>query len=89
MMIHLLPLYDRVIVRPSKKEESTASGIALVHRKEAMPDQGTVLAVGPKVEGVGAGDEVIFHAEGGTTFDYSGDRLVLLPQDALDAVVSP
>jgi len=41
------PLDDRVVVRPSEAEETTAGGIVLPDAAKEKPQRGVVLAVGP------------------------------------------
>ena len=43
----LQPLEDRIVVKPSDAEQTTASGLVLPDSAQEKPQQGTVLAVGP------------------------------------------
>ena len=43
----LQPLDDRIVVRPSEAEETTASGLVIPDTAKEKPQQGEVLAVGP------------------------------------------
>ena len=43
----LQPLDDRIVVRPSESEETTASGLVIPDTAKEKPQQGEVLAVGP------------------------------------------
>ena len=43
----LKPLADKVLVRPSKGEEKTKSGIVLPETAKDKPNEGEVVAVGP------------------------------------------
>jgi chaperonin GroES len=44
--VNLKPLGDRVVVKPSDKEEKTKSGILLPDTAKEKPQEGTVEAVG-------------------------------------------
>ena len=43
----LKPLGDRLVVKPSAREEMTKSGIVLPDTVKERPQEGTILAVGP------------------------------------------
>ncbi|TMC73596.1 MAG: co-chaperone GroES [Chloroflexi bacterium] len=45
--MNLKPLGDRVVIKPSEKEEKTKSGILLPDTAKEKPQEGTVEAVGP------------------------------------------
>ena len=71
----LQPLGDRVVIRPTKKEEMTKGGIVLPDTVKEKPQEGEVVAVGPgklSEEGnriameVKVGDRVIYAKYAGT-----------------------
>ena len=75
MAVKLDPLGDRVVVRPSTKEEVTKGGIVIPDTAKEKPQEGEVLAVGPgkmTEDGkripldVKVGDIVIYAKYGGT-----------------------
>src|SRR3989337_3477137 len=43
----LLPLGDRVVVKPSAREEMTKSGIVIPDTAKEKPQEGTIIAAGP------------------------------------------
>jgi len=45
--MNLKPLDDRIVVKPSEAEQTTASGLVIPDTAKEKPQQGTVLAVGP------------------------------------------
>ena len=47
MAIKLQPLADRLVVKPSQKEEMTKGGIYLPDTAKEKPQEGEVVAVGP------------------------------------------
>ena len=44
--LNIKPLADRVVVKPSKAEEKTASGIIIPDTAKEKPMQGEIVAVG-------------------------------------------
>ena len=93
----LQPLDDRIVVRPSDAEETTASGLVIPDTAKEKPQQGEVLAVGPgrRAEntgelipmGVEVGDRVVYSKYGGTEFAVDGeDLLILSSRDVLAKV---
>ena len=43
----LKPLGDRVVIKPTPREEMTKSGIVLPDTAKEKPQEGTILAAGP------------------------------------------
>src|SRR3990172_12445527 len=43
----LIPLHDRIVIRPVVQEEVLASGIVIPDTAKEKPQQGEVIAVGP------------------------------------------
>jgi chaperonin GroES len=91
----LQPLEDRVVVRPSEEEETTASGIVIPDTAKERPQEGEVIAVGPgRFEDgqripmdVKVGDKVIYSKYGGTEVKVEGDEyLVLSARDVLAVI---
>ncbi len=86
-MATLIPLGDRLIVKPEAQEEKTASGILLPDTAKEKPSEGTVVAVGSgrvldngqKVAlEVKAGDKVIYSKYGGNEVKINGEELIIL-----------
>ena len=95
--MNLQPLDDRIIVRTSEAEETTASGLVIPDTAKEKPQQGEVLAAGPgkRSENTGeripvdvkVGDIVIYSKYGGTEVSSGGeDLLVLSARDVLAIV---
>ena len=89
----LMPLGDRIVVKPRDEEESlTSSGLVIPDTAKEKPQLGDVLAVGPGEfkEGervpvdVNIGDVVFYSKYGGTEVKYNGeDYLILSSRDVL------
>ena len=95
----LQPLDDRIVVRPSESEETTASGLVIPDTAKEKPQQGEVLAVGPgrRTENTGelvpldvaVGDKVVYSKYGGTEITHDGEELLILSsRDVLAKVLS-
>ncbi len=84
----LQPLEDRIVVKPSDAEETTASGLVLPDSAQEKPQQGEVLAVGPGRRSdqtgdlipvdVTVGDIVVYSKYGGTEITVDGDDVLIL-----------
>ena len=90
----LKPLDDRIVVKPSEAEQTTASGLVIPDTAKEKPQQGEVLAVGPgrRSEQTGevipldvkVGDKVVYSKYGGTEITVDGaDVLILNGRDVL------
>jgi chaperonin GroES len=87
MAVKLDPLGDRVVVRPSSKEEVTKGGIVIPDTAKEKPQEGQVVAVGPgkmTEEGkrippdVKVGDIVVYAKYGGTEIKEGDEELIIL-----------
>ena len=95
--MNLQPLDDRIVVRPTESEETTASGLVIPDTAKEKPQQGEVLAVGPgrRADNTGeiipldlkVGDKVVYSKYGGTEITIDGeDLLILTGRDVLAKV---
>ncbi len=87
MAIKLQPLADRLVVKPTEREEVTKGGIVLPDTVKEKPQEGKVLAVGPGrlsddgkriAMDVKVGDTVIYAKYGGTEIKIEDEELVIL-----------
>ena len=93
---NLQPLDDRIVVKPSEEEETTASGIVIPDTAKERPQEGEVIAVGPgRFEDgsripmdVKAGDKVIYSKYGGTEVKVEGEEYLILSARDVLAVLS-
>ena len=86
--MNLQPLDDRIVVRPSEAEQTTASGLVIPDTAKEKPQQGEVLAVGPgrRADTTGeiipldvkVGDIVVYSKYGGTEITEGGEDLLIL-----------
>jgi len=93
----LKPLDDRIVVKPSEAEQTTASGLVIPDTAKEKPQQGEVLAVGPgrwsDSEGkhftldVKVGNTVLYSKYGGTEVTIDGNDLLILTSRDVLAIV--
>jgi chaperonin GroES len=93
----LRPLEDRVVIRPTGREEMTKSGIVLPDTAKEKPQEGTVLAVGPgKILDDGKrgqidvkeGQKVLFAKYAGTEFKLEDEELLIVSAKDILAIVA-
>ncbi len=91
------PVGDRVVVKPSGKEEVTKSGIVIPDTAKEKPQEGEVIAVGAGklldsgergAMEVKVGDRVLFAKYGGTEFKLEGEDLLVLRESDILAILS-
>ncbi len=87
MAIKLEPLADRLVVKPTEREEVTKGGIVLPDTAKEKPQEGEVLAVGPGrlsddgkriAMDVKVGDIVLYAKYGGTEIKVDEEELIIL-----------
>ena len=92
----LRPLGDRVVIKPTPREEMTKSGIVLPDTAKEKPQEGEVLAVGPgktlddgsrEAMDVSVGQKVLYAKYAGTEFKVDSDELLIVSQKDILAVV--
>ncbi len=92
----LRPLGDRVVVKPTAREEMTKSGIVLPDTVKEKPQEGTVIAVGPgrtlddgKREAIDVkeGQKVLYAKYAGTEFKIDDEELLIVSQKDILAIV--
>jgi chaperonin GroES len=91
------PVGDRVVVKPSGKEEVTKSGIVIPDTAKEKPQEGEVIAVGAGklldsgergAMEVKVGDKVLFAKYGGTEFKLDGEDLLVLRESDILAILT-
>jgi chaperonin GroES len=92
----LKPLCDRLVVKPTPREEMTKSGIVLPDTAKERPQEGTITAVGPgrtlddgkrEEMDVQVGQKVLFQKYAGTEFKLDDEELLILSQKDILAVI--
>jgi chaperonin GroES len=85
----LVPLHDRIVIRPVVQEEVLASGIVIPDTAKEKPQQGTVIAAGPgrlddngkRVQmDVKVGDRVLYAKYTGQEVKIDQEELIVLAE---------
>ena len=94
--IKVKPLGDRVLVKQSDAEETTAGGIVLPDSAQEKPQRGVIKAVGPGklldsgergALSVKVGNEVFYGKYSGTEVDLDGDKYVILHESDILVII--
>jgi chaperonin GroES len=91
----LRPLFDKVVLKMTEAEETTASGIILSAASKEKPQVAQVVAVGPGgiVDGkevgmcVKVGDKVITSKYSGTEVKFGNEEYIVVKQSDILAIV--
>lgn len=85
------PLADRVLIQPTPAEETTLSGIIIPDSAKEKPLKGTVIAVGNGTKdeemALKEGQTVLYGKYAGTEIDVEGDKMLIMRQSDVLAVV--
>ena len=96
MSTNLKPLGDRLVVEPQQREQTTVSGLVLPETATEKPQQGEIIAVGPgrrDEDGkrirldVAVGDIVLYAKYGGTEIKINDQKLLILKESDVLAIV--
>ena len=92
----LRPLGDRVVIKPTPREEMTKSGIVLPDTAKEKPQEGKIIAAGPgrlnddgkrEPMDVKKGDKVLYAKYAGTEFKIEDEELLIVSQKDILAIV--
>jgi len=90
MTVKLKPLADRVVIKPTEREEVTKGGIILPDTVKEKPQEGEIIAVGPGRLGedgkrivldVKVGDKVLYARYAGTEIKVDDEDYVILREN--------
>lgn len=94
--MNIKPLFDNVLVQPSKAEEKLPSGILLPDSAKDKPQMGVIRAVGPGVTdekgtkvpmNVKVGQKVMYKKWGGNEIKVNGEEMMIVEQKDILAIV--
>ncbi|PWQ99009.1 co-chaperone GroES [Leucothrix arctica] len=94
--MNIRPLHDRVVVRRTEEERTTASGIIIPDSATEKPNRGEVIAAGNgkitdsgdvRAMDVKVGDQILFGQYAGTTVKVDGEELLMMKEDDILAVI--
>ena len=90
------PLHDRVLVKRSEEDTTSAGGIVIPDSATEKPIKGEVIAVGNgkllengelRALDLKAGDKVLFGKYSGTEVKVEGEELLVMKEDDVMAVI--
>jgi chaperonin GroES len=89
--INIKPLADRVLIKPSAAETTTASGIIIPDSAKEKPQQGTVVAVGKGTKDepmtVKVGDTVLYGKYAGTELKFDSEDFLIMRESDIYAII--
>lgn len=91
----LIPLFDRVVIKPEVQTSTTRSGIVLPSTSQERPQMGIVTAIGSGIDidsnnvgmQVRVGDKVLFNKFAGSEIKVEDQTLLVLRQVDLIAIM--
>ena len=92
----LRPLGDRLVIKPTPREEMTKSGIVLPDTAKEKPQEGEILSVGPgkvlddgtrSAMDVSVGQKVLYAKYAGTEFKVDDQELLIVSEKDILAIV--
>lgn len=94
--MNIRPLHDRVIVRRTEEEKTTASGLIIPDSATEKPSKGEILAIGKgRINDDGAvfpldvkvGEQVLFGQYAGTEIKIDGETLLVMHEKDIVAII--
>ena len=86
------PLSDRVLIKVSEAETTTASGIIIPDNAQEKPQKGTVIAVGNGTKEnpmtVKEGDVVLYGKYSMTELKHEGEDYIIMRESDIFAIIS-
>lgn len=90
--MNIKPLADRVLIKPTPAEEKTLSGIIIPDSAKEKPLRGTAISVGNGTKDeemvVKVNDVVMFGKYAGTEIELDGEKLLIMRQSDILAIVT-
>ena len=91
----ILPLFDRVVIKPEIQTTTTKSGIVLPSTSQERPQLGCIVAVGSGLDidsnnvgmQVRVGDKVLFNKFAGSEIKLDNETFIVLRQVDLIAIL--
>ena len=91
----IIPLFDRVVIKPEIQTSTTKSGIVLPSTSQERPQVGIITAIGSGIDidsnsvgmQVRVGDKVLFNKFAGSEIKINDESLIVLRQIDLIAIM--
>ena len=92
MSTKIKPLADRVLIKVSDAETTTASGIIIPENAQEKPQKGSVVAVGKGTKDnpttVSVGDIVLYGKYAGTELIHDGEEFIIMKESDIFAIIN-
>jgi len=92
MSTKIKPLADRVLIKVSDAETTTASGIIIPENAQEKPQKGAVVAVGKGTKDnpttVSVGDIVLYGKYAGTELKHDGEEFIIMKESDIFAIIN-
>ena len=92
MSTKIKPLADRVLIKVSDAETTTASGIIIPDNAQEKPQKGTVVAVGAGTKDnpitLSVGDIVLYGKYAGTELKHDGKEFIIMKESDIFAIIN-
>ena len=89
--INIIPLADRVIVKPAAAETTTESGIIIPDTAQEKPQKGIVISCGNGTKDnpvtVKASDTVLYGKYSGTELKHKGENYLIMRESDILAII--
>ncbi|MDE7471720.1 MAG: co-chaperone GroES [Paramuribaculum sp.] len=89
--MNIRPLADRVLIKPTPAEEVTMAGIIIPDSAKEKPLRGEVLATGNGTKDeemiVKPGEKVLYGKYAGTEVEIDGEKLLIMRQSDVLAII--
>ncbi|MGX7591321.1 co-chaperone GroES [Candidatus Karelsulcia muelleri] len=88
-MEKIIPISERVLIKPLKAEHKTKSGIIIPENAKENPQEGIILAVGNEVKNtiIKVGEKVLFKKYSGTKINYKQTKYLIIHQTDILAII--
>lgn len=86
--IPITPLADYVVVQQEEAQTKTASGLYLPEKSADKPKIAKVLAIGPAVQDVKAGDRIVFGGYSNTDVKVEGTEYMIVKNENIYAKIA-
>lgn len=87
----VVPLHDRVIVKPIPNENKTSGGIMIPDTSKEKPNKGIVLSVGEGKDGnkmtVKVDDKVLYAKNAGLSIEVNEEQCLIMKESDILAII--
>ncbi|WDE42225.1 co-chaperone GroES [Candidatus Karelsulcia muelleri] len=88
-MENIIPISERVLIKPLKAEKKTKSGIIIPENAKEKPQEGIILSVGKEVKHtiLKVGEKVLFKKYSGTKINYKKKKYLIIHTTDILAII--